>query len=590
MRRVLPQAEDQHGHILSEPQSHRDQPECAVMLGVGLSLPETPVRIRGSAAASPSATIAGIVVEGDSITSTQPSTPNGMYSYQYETYRADKAIEVRAQGSRTVGPIGQLNDNGNTLIGNLAEDLAYGPDLITAMLGANDLGFDTANSYRTNLTTYYTALKAANPAVKFAWSPPTAYNPTGTPHPNYPQYMADRANVLATGRDPAVWGQWADYYLPVGEYPDFDDATVAAGLFDDTVHPSVAGQALLFTVYKAAVDSILDSSRRNATAPYDAVWPADQSGLATSTATIVRFIVAGVAHTGLVPGIGVSGGGAQVRLGGRAWGTGTGRVYNGDVVDVRMTSSASHSTGVSTALSIGSETRTLTFTTAADVPQVTIGNRGGGVFQYAGSNIHSFDADLNAEGVLVVFTYVTYQGERPTSVTAGGVPLVWRGVNFAGLSMWTEEIRTGGAGAKIPTGGSVPVVLNFANGVGIQCPITWCLAVGADPVPVATQTTNRGGAANPQLTDDLTCPSKGVIIGAFALQKPSQTAAYTDTTVNAPGTQVQHVISAGPPYFQDTVLEMTVAARTGSGRIGWTYGYGASAEPINALVLKATAS
>lgn len=554
------------------------------MLGVGFSLTQVAGHRTGGATAPPPAAINAIVIEGDSITSTMPSTPNSMYSYQYGSHRSDKTVVVRAQGSRTVGPIAQLNDNGNTLVGNLAEDLAYRPDLITAMLGANDLGFATAASYRTNLTNYYAALKAAAPAVKFAWSPPTAYNPTGTPHPNYAQYMADRASILATCRDPAVWGQWTDYYLPVGEHPDLNDPTLAAALFSDAVHPSESGDDLLYAIYRAAMDSILDATRVHATVPYEAVWPTDQPGLEASTPTTVRFIVAGVAHTGLASGIAAMGGGALVRVNGNAWSTSIGRIYNGDVVDVRMTSGATPGDTVTTALRIGSETRMLTFATAADVPQVTIADQGGQVFVYAGANSHSFAIDLTQEGALVVWTRGKYDDQPPVAISVGGAAMTKRGNNFGGVTQWTVEVTAAGGGGTVATGSNRTVFVDCANGVGQLCPITWCVAVGADAAPVAVQVGNRGGTANPQLSDTLTVPSKGVALGVFAVEATAS--GYSDTTANAPCEFVARAKGAAA----GSVADMMLAKRTSSGRLSWENAAGGSVEPINALVLKARTS
>lgn len=177
------------------------------MLGLCLSLPEAARRIPGAAAPLPAA-IHTIVIEGDSITSGMPGTPNGFYSYQYGDYRADKTIEVRAQGSRAVGAPAELNDDGNTLIGNVTEDVAYGPQLITAMIGTNDFTLGTDATYRGNLIGYFAALKAASPGVKFAWAGPIAPNPTGTPHPQKANIDAQRATLFASGstgaRNPAV--------------------------------------------------------------------------------------------------------------------------------------------------------------------------------------------------------------------------------------------------------------------------------------------------------------------------------------------------------------------------------------------------
>ena len=185
------------------------------MLGASLHA-RSPVFWRPSTGASALPSITHLVIDGDSITSTSPSAPNGAYSYQYAASRPDRTIDVRAQASRVVGLAADLDDDGNSLMGNVAEDLAFGPQLLTAMIGANDLAAArTAAQYKGDLIAYNAALKAAGVGCRFAWSPPLPYNPTGTPHPSYANFTAQRAAVMADARDPAVWGQWADYYLPL---------------------------------------------------------------------------------------------------------------------------------------------------------------------------------------------------------------------------------------------------------------------------------------------------------------------------------------------------------------------------------------
>ncbi|QYU67932.1 SGNH/GDSL hydrolase family protein [Leptolyngbya sp. 15MV] len=335
----------------------------------------------------PAFVIERIVLEGDSITSNSPSTYSGEYhSYRYATSRPDLFVEVRAQGSRVVGQAANLDDNGNSVMGNVAEDMAYAPDLVTLMIGTNDLSGGRTNAqHRSDLAAWYDAVKAARPACRVAWSPPLPINAVSQ-HPNYAIFTARRAELVADCRDPAVWGQWADYFLPLGLHPDFLDESLHPQVFGDTVHPSsfnrtpagTGGQVRLYEVYKAAIDTLADAARETSTQPYGSVWPESETNLAVSTQIVRRFIVAGIAHTGLASGVGVTGAGAQVRLNGGSWGSATGRIYNGDVIDLRVTTSADHDTPVALDLTIGSETRALTYRTVIAVDPVEYHH--GGVF------------------------------------------------------------------------------------------------------------------------------------------------------------------------------------------------------------------
>src|SRR5690606_25825207 len=191
----------------------------------------------GHAPSEPPFAIRTLVIEGDSITSGMPSTySGGFYSYRYQDARTDLAIEVRAQGSRWVGT--DLDDDANTLMGNVAEDMAYAPDLVTALIGANDLALREVATYTAGLAAWYAAVKAERPECCVAWSPPLPSNPDQG-HASYADITARRAVVMADARDPTVWGQWADYYLPLGEHPDWiADPPLSPSLWGDGVHPT----------------------------------------------------------------------------------------------------------------------------------------------------------------------------------------------------------------------------------------------------------------------------------------------------------------------------------------------------------------
>jgi hypothetical protein len=319
--------------------------------------------------------LARLVIEGGGTTSDAPSTYSAdFFSYRYQDDRPGSTVAVRAQESRAVGTV--LDDDGNTLMGNVAEDMAYAPDLVAALIGASDLAVGSAADYRANLVAWRDAVKAERPACRIAWSAPLPYNPDQS-HPGYAAFTAQRAILMEDARDPAVWGQWADYYLPLAEHPDW--AEIGGALYGDGVHPTgfdavngTGGQNRLYDQFKAAMDTLADPARAASTKPYESVWPGDETDLAVATPIVRRFIMSGLAHEGIAGGVSASGGDAAVSLNGAAYSDDTSdvssRLYNGDVIDLKLTTSGEHEAVVTVSLTIGGETREIGFTTEAAEP------------------------------------------------------------------------------------------------------------------------------------------------------------------------------------------------------------------------------
>jgi lysophospholipase L1-like esterase len=226
----------------------------------------------GGAALNPLA----VVIAGDSITSSAPDQTGStaaFYSYQWKAATPSRTVNIRAQASRTVGgpfwpgppPEGADSGSptGNTLLANSAEILdVYRPALLSVMIGANDLATFGVANYIERLIAWAAPLRAAG--IKIAYSPPTPYRNSAPLHPNYAAYTARRSALLAQVRDPAVWGQWADYYVPMGEHPDFNEAALIPTLYADNVHPSAfdsapagsGGQTRLYAVFEKAMGSL----------------------------------------------------------------------------------------------------------------------------------------------------------------------------------------------------------------------------------------------------------------------------------------------------------------------------------------------
>jgi lysophospholipase L1-like esterase len=464
----------------------------------------------------PPPTFDTIVIEGDSITrnvshpeEAGSDTPD-FFSTLWKATAAGKTVHIRAVNSRSVGTSANLDDNGNTLFGNVAEDLAYAPDLIAFMIGTNDFVAGTDAAYRTNLAALHAAYKAGDPSVMIAWSPPIAMNPTGTPHPAKANFDAQRASLMASARNPATWSAWADVYLPMGEYPDFADPALAAPLFGDSVHPSAAGHLLLQDSYAAAMNSLLDTARASSTAPYNAVWPASETNLATGTEIVRRFIVAGLGRTGTALGIAVSGAGATIRVNGGAYGTsfGTGsgnghRLYNGDVVDLKLTTSASPDTPVSLDLTIGSETRTITYRTAAFVTPATYAH-GDVIAAAGGASTASFAGLTFADGLAVIHLQAN-ESAQSTSVTLNGNAMTLRHRQAGGgaIEVWEAPVAAGSGHAIAVTYGGYTAFRVLAYGTVRDG--AFVSAAGSTPA----------NQEQPHLTPSVTVPANGFALAAF---------------------------------------------------------------------------
>jgi lysophospholipase L1-like esterase len=566
------------------------------MPGLGLHLPDLAARRRdpsgvptpsSSPTPAPTPAIDRIMIEGDSITFAGGSD-NGGFAWRYAAnVPAGKTVIVHAQNSRTVGgasyagPPVEGEDGGspagNTLLLHRPDDISASPQVILTMIGTNDLQTFSVANYRARLIVWANGLRAAG--IKVGWSPPLPLN-SGRQYAGYAAFMAKRAALMGDARDPAVWGQWADYYCPLGEQPDMNAADNGAYFSEDGVHPSDAGQNALFPVIAAIGDTIFDTTRSGSTRIDGARWPTSETNLATSTAIVRRFVVAGLDPAGTALGASVSGGGAQLRLNGGAYGstvgTGSGdghRLYNGDTIDLRLTTSAGNATTVAVDLRIGSETRTLTFTTVAMVTPATYDH--GGVITLLGEDAtHTYPGVAFAQPGTAVLAIASGAGAAPTAVTVGGVAAVRRRAmsQDAAISLWTVPISASG---------SRDVVATFAGWKG-QSVLSWGVVRNADSTPVQIAPTTDGGGAGyasaPFLTDGMTVPASGIAIAWFGEYGG---ASITPATVNGDTLRV----GEGNVTYQGETVGLCVGTRTTSGPASFGFAFGNWCRP--AIVFKA---
>ncbi len=502
----------------------------------------------GGGSPPPVSSFNNVLREGDSVTAVYDS-----YAHRYEDHRPDKTVIVRAENSRIIGTIANLNDNGNSMFGNVSEDLAYGPDLVTAMIGSNDMATGTATAYRNNLTNYYAAITANG--AKFAWSPPPPYRNAPPLHPNYTNFTTERADLMATCRDPAVWGQWADYFIPMGEHPDFNDAAVLADIYGDPVHPNEAGHDRFEAVDRAAMDTILDSARASATAPYAAVWPVSQANLAVSTDVVTRIILSGL-RPDLPHNLSVTG--AQMRRNGGTYGASLVDCYNGDVIDVKVATSVSNSTAASYDLTIGSETRTITLTTGAAVDPVAYVHGGEAIEPNPVQN-KTFTGLVFAEDGLAIIALTSNNGS-PTSTALNGQ---------AGAIIRRQALNanTGFDIISFPVvAGTHSLVVNRPSAASRQT-LLYGYLKNADHTPTQQTGALTGYQSAPHETPSLTVPASGIALGWLFEDGGA-------SVIPATAISPSEFIDEAQAVYQGATNGLAMAKRTTTGTIGFDFAFG----------------
>ncbi|MBN8814160.1 MAG: SGNH/GDSL hydrolase family protein [Sphingomonas sp.] len=569
------------------------------MAGLGLSLPDVASR-RSGTSAPPVASVAitNMVIEGDSQSSTSPdqsTNRDAFYSYAYADDPANTGVtfHIRAQVSRTVGgpaysgPPPEGADTGtptgNTLLDHRGEDVGYAPQLLTAMLGSNDLGTFSVGNMMAKWLAYAPTVRAAG--IKLAVVAPPPYHPANGSYATFNPRWVDYIDRL---RDPAIRAAFADYYIPLGEHPDFRDPATVDAMFNasDKLHMTpgasviTSGQYRAYQVYKAAVDTIRDADRTYATSIYGAAWPVNETNLAPGATIVRRVIVRGIAHAGLTSGASVSGpAGTTIALNGGAPGllvgtsSGNGRaLYNGDVLDIAIPLSALNSTAVSIALTIGGETRTISYTTTANVTPASYAHQDV-VGQTATDSVHTYAGcafDNVGIGLIAV------RGPTPSGISVGGVSATRQRVQttpFGGnLSLWTVPIGATGAQS---------IVVTFASLTG-QSVVSWGVVKGADATiqqtSPAADGAGPGSESSPQSTASLTVPANGIAIGFLGEYGG---ASVTPATAGSGTT----LIDEGQNTYLGETLGIAVATRTTSGAINFVAAFGDYARA--ALVFKA---
>jgi lysophospholipase L1-like esterase len=539
------------------------------MLALGTGLSDIAPRRPGGAPSpaplpSPAPIFTRFVIEGDSITSHDPqqTTLQGdFYSYTWANSQTGITAFVTADGSRTIGgPAfgGDAEDTGtpyvrNTLLAARPDDLALTPHLMTAMIGTNDLLSIQTATYIQRLRDWAGPIRAAG--VKVAYAPPP---PVDTSYGGYTAFMAKWNALFSTHaiRNPASWSQWADYYIPMGEHPDF----ALGGHTSDDVHPTApatnpaSGQGKLLAIYSAAMSTLRDTSRFAAAGPYQSVWDAfgPFTDLAPGATITRRVHLSGLAWAGRSEGVSVTGAGSpSVKTNGK---TAPGWSYNGDVVDLTLTLSSANLTDTAVQLTIGGETRTLTFRTAANVTPAA----------YVHGDVIGIADGVGSQS----FPNLTFQTGRAV-VMLKAHSSVASTVTLNGVAMTLRERRAGGDGtmeiwdAPVTAGSNHTVAVTYGGYTSHPLLSYGTITTGAFVSATGTDGPYQSG---PHTTPAVTVPANGIAVAGFL-----ESAASFPATTTTSGTTL---VDEGNVTFQGGTFGIAVGTRTTSGAAGFNFAFG----------------
>ena len=302
-------------------------------------------------------TIAKVVAAGDSI------TVAGGYLNAFTAAYPGVTLVNRSSGGRGVGTPANKSDGGNSLWGQFAVIVADAPDLLTILIGANDLrGAASAAAWQADLFGFIADVRAALPNVVVMVSTvlPVSSILVGDNTHNTRRAIVNPALRAAVGSQ--IHG-----VIPMGDHPvaSTDAAWEAypTAYTADGLHPTGAAHALYAQQYRAAVGSVVDK----ATATSPAFTFTDVNNAPLSQVTYAETLVTGM-KLGNAASVSRSGAG-DFKLAQGSYGTGpTAGAMNGDIVTSRVTASASPDTPVNHTLTIGATSDTFTVRTAASGP------------------------------------------------------------------------------------------------------------------------------------------------------------------------------------------------------------------------------
>ena len=468
----------------------------------------------------PLPTISKVVAAGDSI------TVAGGYLNAFTTAYPGVTLVNRSAGGRGVGTSANKSDGGNSLWGQFAVIVADAPDLLTILIGANDLrGAASAAAWQADLFGFIADVRAALPNVVVMVSTvlPVSSILVGDNTHN------TRRSVINPALRAAV-GSQIHGVIPMGDHPvaSTDAAWEAypTTYTADGLHPTATAHALYAQQYRAAVGSVVDK----ATATSPAFTFTDVNNVPPSQVTYAETLVTGM-KLGNAASVSRSGAG-DFKLAQGSYGTGpTAGAMNGDIVTSRVTASASPDTPVDHTLTIGATSDIFTVRTAASGPialnTLAVWSNAPGDFSssrtypavpfpagrqlacFASNSGGVFDSvSIDGQACVLVASTLAYQmwlapfvaataGNRSVAVTrsanainnidiyAMGLTEMGTGGTVSGSAFLAPVYRADGAHAasgNVPVaGGGLGVVLYLNEGTGAQAtrfnlPAGWTLA------------------------------------------------------------------------------------------------------------------
>lgn len=482
----------------------------------------------------PSFNVTTVVIEGDSITNTTPGTPtNGTYGAAYAAANPGVTFHHRAQNSRGLGASGDTTAV-NSLWGHQAEDIAFDPEILTVLIGANNL-----SNYPGGGSAYYDAvvdwaapIRAAGIKVGIATVLPVDN------HASEAAYMAQRAVFNPLVR--AGVGTDFDFLIPFGDHPilndparwwdgtanDLSDGVHPTGISDSTATPD--GHDYLLDVYEAVMDPLLEGNLTG-TSPTislgEDILDAPVSG-STTRYIVVTGLGMGVSGTAVLSGTNPS---HTFALGTGSQGTSNlTNVHNGDVITVVMPHSASFETELTTTVTINGVATTLSITTTANLApaeythvDIINSNVGFGLQQRTASGFV-----VPNDGLAIIFVNAYVSSATVQSATFGGQPCTYVASNSMG-HLFTCEITAGTHNLTVTAVGSHLIMICASVGI---------TQTGEFVAVVENTPTNEN---DPHLAPSLTCPGSGFIVGAY-FHTDGDNPPSPVPTVNAPTTQVDY--------------------------------------------------
>lgn len=297
---------------------------------------------------------ARVVFEGDSIT-----TWGNSYAFRWAAANPTFPSVNQAIAIAAVGNSSQASGF-NSLWGRVQQTIANKPDVLSILIGTNDIGqpglwdtFDGSSPTRdwlSNLLLYTDYIRANVPGVKIVVG---GVVPGAAPNdgPNAPRAIANPALRARVGNG-------IDAYAPIGDVFTDADATDTF-LYSDTLHPSSdGGHARMFEVIRAVLDPLLANSSATTPAPLGFI---DQNNLALSAVATGRTVITGMS-IGRSVSASVTGG--RIARGTPTFGAGPLPVCNGDFLFVEGTAAATIDTAVDVPVTVGATTDTFTVRTA----------------------------------------------------------------------------------------------------------------------------------------------------------------------------------------------------------------------------------